>query len=60
MEENRVRDLSNLAVLENLQRLFLGMNRIQVRTNEITTRVKPTHPAQYLAPGTYFIFLVIF
>lgn len=30
IEENRVRDLSNLVSLENLQRLFLGMNRIQV------------------------------
>ncbi|XP_071079047.1 leucine-rich repeat-containing protein 9-like [Haliotis cracherodii] len=29
LEENRVRDLSNLSSLENLQRLYLGSNRIQ-------------------------------
>ncbi|ESO85654.1 hypothetical protein LOTGIDRAFT_155146 [Lottia gigantea] len=29
LEENRLRDLSNLACLENLQRLYLGSNRIQ-------------------------------
>ena len=30
LEENRLKDLSNIGCLENLQRLFLGMNRIQV------------------------------
>ena len=30
MEENRLRELSNFTSLENLQRLYLGMNRIQV------------------------------
>ena len=30
MEENRLRDLTHIGCLENLQRLFLGMNRIQV------------------------------
>lgn len=30
LEENRLRELLNLECLENLQRLFLGMNKIQV------------------------------
>ena len=30
MEENRIRELTNLEPLQNLQRLYLGMNRIQV------------------------------
>ena len=30
MEENRLRDLANFNCLENLQRLYLGSNRIQV------------------------------
>ena len=30
LEENRLRDLSNIAVSDRLQRLFLGFNRIQV------------------------------
>ena len=29
LEENRIKELSNLGALENLQRLFLGMNRVQ-------------------------------
>lgn len=29
VEENRLRDLSNLELLANLQRLYIGMNRIQ-------------------------------
>ncbi len=29
LEENRVREISNVGCLENLQRLFLGQNRIQ-------------------------------
>ena len=31
IEENRIKDLGGLMHLENLQRLYLGMNRIQVR-----------------------------
>jgi len=30
MEENRLRELANINCLENLQRLYLGSNRIQV------------------------------
>ena len=30
VEENRLRDLANFNCLENLQRLYLGSNRIQV------------------------------
>jgi Leucine-rich repeat (LRR) protein len=30
MEDNRLRDLSNFQPLLNLQRLYLGMNKIQV------------------------------
>ena len=30
MEENRLRDLSYFQCLRNLERLYLGMNRIQV------------------------------
>jgi Leucine-rich repeat (LRR) protein len=30
IEENRIRDLSNLHCLEHLQRLYLGSNRVQV------------------------------
>ena len=30
LEENRLKDLTHIGCLENLQRLFLGMNRIQV------------------------------
>ncbi len=30
IEENRLRELTNLGYLENLHRLFLGVNRIQV------------------------------
>ena len=30
MEENRLRELTNFNCLENLQRLYLGSNRIQV------------------------------
>ena len=30
MEENRMRDLSHFQFLENLQRLYLGSNRLQV------------------------------
>ena len=30
MEENRLRSLAHFQCLENMQRLFLGMNRIQV------------------------------
>ncbi|KAK6181978.1 hypothetical protein SNE40_009753 [Patella caerulea] len=29
LEENRLRDLTNMGCLENLQRLYLGSNRIQ-------------------------------
>ena len=35
IEENRVRDLSFFSCLESLQRLFLGMNRIQVSEGNI-------------------------
>ena len=31
LEENRIRDLSNLNCMDNLQRLYLGSNRVQVR-----------------------------
>ena len=31
LEENRLKELSYMGCLENLQRLFLGMNRLQVR-----------------------------
>ena len=31
LEENRLKELTHIGCLENLQRLFLGMNRIQVR-----------------------------
>lgn len=31
MEENRMRDLSHFQFLENLQRLYLGSNRLQVQ-----------------------------
>jgi Leucine-rich repeat (LRR) protein len=31
LEENRIKELTNLHVLGNLQRLFLGMNRVQVK-----------------------------
>ena len=45
LEENRLKDLSNLCCLENLQRLFLGMNRIQVcRVSWYT--VKPVFKGQ--------------
>ena len=40
MEENRLKDLSNLMCLENLQRLFLGMNRIQVSTIHCRRKLK--------------------
>ena len=30
IEENRLRELANLGHLENLQRLYLGSNRLQV------------------------------
>ena len=30
IEENRVKDLGGLMHMENLQRLYLGMNRLQV------------------------------
>ena len=30
LEENRLRELTNITVLNSLKRLFLGMNRIQV------------------------------
>ena len=30
LEDNRLRDLSNLQTLERLQRLYLGCNRLQV------------------------------
>jgi Leucine-rich repeat (LRR) protein len=30
MEENRLRDLTNFSALPNLQRLYLGLNKIQV------------------------------
>ena len=32
LEENRLRSLSNLSCLQSLERLYLGMNRIQVCT----------------------------
>ena len=31
LEENRLRELTNITVLNSLKRLFLGMNRIQVQ-----------------------------
>ena len=31
LEKNRLKELTHIGCLENLQRLFLGMNRIQVR-----------------------------
>ena len=34
MEENRLRELVNFNCLENLQRLYLGSNRIQVYISE--------------------------
>lgn len=30
IEENRLRSLANISMLENLHRLYVGMNRIQV------------------------------
>ena len=35
IEENRLRDLSHLHFLENLQRLYLGSNRLQVRWGKL-------------------------
>jgi Leucine-rich repeat (LRR) protein len=34
IEENRIRDLSNLHCLEHLQRLYLGSNRVQKTAQE--------------------------
>ncbi len=33
IEENRLKDLSHMTPLVNLQRLYLGMNKIQVSHN---------------------------
>ena len=35
MEENRLRELSHFQYLENLQRLYLGSNRLQVLFNKL-------------------------
>lgn len=35
LEENRVRELTYLNCMDNLQRLYMGSNRVQVNVHEI-------------------------